>query len=206
YVSLVVMYLAVRPYLSPFGIVTMLDIGQGDAFVIELPYRKGVIFMDAGASFSFEDFQPTEKVYEQIMKPYLYSRGISKIDTVFLSHEDIDHMGSFLYMIKDMDVDEIFISNYYELDAQTALQWKNKGAQIKQVSHGEEIIVCGQSFQTIAPMKDMNSPNENSLVIYTKLGGMRWLFTGDIGVDAEKEIIKTYGDRKSTRLNSSHVS
>ncbi|HLR41033.1 MAG TPA: DNA internalization-related competence protein ComEC/Rec2 [Virgibacillus sp.] len=204
YVSLAVMYLAVRPYLSPFGTVTMLDIGQGDAFVIELPYRKGVIFMDAGASFSFEDFQPTEKVYDQIMKPYLYSRGISKINAVFLSHEDIDHMGSVPYMIKDMGVDEIFISNYYELDAQTALQWRNKGAQIKQVSYGKEIIVRGQSFRTIAPMKDMNSPNENSLVIYTKLGGMRWLFTGDIGVDAEKEIIKTYGDLSADILKVGH--
>src|SRR5690625_7905028 len=105
--------------------------------------------MDAGASFSFEDFQPTEKVYDQIMKPYLYSRGISKIDTVFLSHEDIDHMSSVPYMIKDMEVDEIFISNYYELDAQTAVTWKNKGKQSKKVSHGEEIMVRGQLIQAI---------------------------------------------------------
>src|SRR5690625_6780393 len=113
-------------------------------------------------------------------------------------------MGSVPYMIKDMEVDEIFISNYYEMYAQTALKWKKKGTQIKQVSHGEEIIVRGQSFQTIAPMKDMNSPNEHSLVIYTKLGGMRWLFKGDIGVDAEKEIIKTYDDLSADILKIGH--
>src|SRR5699024_10154089 len=42
--SLLIRSMAVRPYLSPVGRVTMLDIGQGDAYVIELPYRKGVIF------------------------------------------------------------------------------------------------------------------------------------------------------------------
>src|SRR5690625_7654570 len=96
------------------------------------------------------------------MKSYLYSRGISNIDAVFLSHEDIDHVGSVPYMIKDMDVDEIFISNYYELDAQTALQWQKKGAQIKQISHGKESIVRGQPCQTIAAVKDMNSSQQNS--------------------------------------------
>src|SRR5699024_1354651 len=107
-------------------------------------------------------------------------------------------------MIKDVGVDEILIGDYYELDAQTALQWRNKGAQIKQVSYEKEIIVRGRSVRSIAPMKDMNSPDENSLVIYTKLGGMRWLFTGDIGLDAEKEIIKTYGDLSADILKVGH--
>lgn len=204
YVSLVVVYLAIRPYLSPVGTVTMLDMGQGDAFVIELPYRNGVIFMDAGANFSFEDFQPTDKVYEHIIKPYLYSRGISKVDTIFLSHEDIDHMGSVPFMIENMGVDEVIISNYYELDKQTAMLWKKFGTQIKRVSHEDKIAVNGQSFQALAPIRDMNSPNENSLVIYTKLGGMRWLFMGDAGVDAEMEIIKTYQDLSVDVLKVGH--
>lgn len=203
-VSFTIIYLAARPYLSPVGTVTMLDIGQGDAFVIELPYRKGVIFIDAGASFSFEDFQPTEKVYKQIIKPYLYSRGISKVDTVFLSHEDIDHMGSVPYMIKEMNVDEIIISNYYELDARTAVQWRASGTQIKEVNYGKEMLVHGQTFETIAPIRDLNSPNENSLVIRTKLGGMHWLFTGDIGIDAEREIIKAYEDLSVDILKVGH--
>src|SRR5699024_11287083 len=49
-----IIVLALRPYISPYGRVTMLDIGQGDAFIIEMPYRKGVYFYDAGARFSYE--------------------------------------------------------------------------------------------------------------------------------------------------------
>src|SRR5690625_6724754 len=90
----VLMSLILRPYRAPVGTVTMLDIGQGDAFVIELPYRRRVFFVDAGAGFSFTDFKSNNKVFKHVIKPYLYSRGITKIDAIFISHEDIDHMGS----------------------------------------------------------------------------------------------------------------
>src|SRR5690625_4458654 len=52
-ICLFLIILKVRPYVSNEGTVTMLDIGQGDAFVIELPYRKGVFLIDAGSTISF---------------------------------------------------------------------------------------------------------------------------------------------------------
>ncbi|WP_029266834.1 DNA internalization-related competence protein ComEC/Rec2 [Virgibacillus alimentarius] len=189
-ISLLIVCLAFRPYLSPIGTVTMLDIGQGDAFVIELPYRKGVIFVDAGANFTFNDFGSSDKVYKQIIKPYLYSRGINYIDAIFLSHEDIDHMGSVEYILRDMKVKEVIISDYYELDRQTVKLWKEYGTHIRRLN--DKIDINGQVFQTIGPTKDMKSPNENSLILYTKFGGMSWLFTGDSGKDSENEIIDRY--------------
>src|SRR5699024_10995843 len=41
-----IIVLALRPYISPYGRVTMLDIGQGDAFIIAMPCRRGVYFYD----------------------------------------------------------------------------------------------------------------------------------------------------------------
>src|SRR5699024_218379 len=106
----VLMSLILRPYVSPVGTVTMLDIGQGDTFVIELPYRRGVFLMDAGSGFSFTDFKTNNKVFKHVIKPYLYSRGITKIDAIFISHEDIDHMGSVEFLVEEMKVDQIMIS------------------------------------------------------------------------------------------------
>src|SRR5699024_3029955 len=40
--------------------------------------------------------------------------------------------------------------------------------------------------------KDYRTPNENSLVLYTELGGMSWLFTGDAGKETEKAILTSY--------------
>src|SRR5699024_623311 len=45
--ALVIIYGSLKPYLSPYGEITMLDIGQGDAIILELPHRKGVFFIDA---------------------------------------------------------------------------------------------------------------------------------------------------------------
>ncbi|WP_461181384.1 DNA internalization-related competence protein ComEC/Rec2 [Virgibacillus kimchii] len=203
-ISLLMLCLLVRPYLSPEGRITMLDIGQGDAIVIELPYRRGVIMIDAGSRFSFEDMEASNTVYKQIIKPYLYSRGIRKIDAVFLSHEDIDHMGSVTYMVKELEIDQILISDYYELDDQTARHWMENNAQIERVSHNEKWKIADQLFLVLAPSGDQGGANENSLVLYTEVGGKSWIFTGDIGKEEEKEIVKSYPNLRADVLKVAH--
>lgn len=187
--------IGLRPYLSPNGTVTMLDIGQGDAFIIELPYRQGVFLIDAGARFSFNDFQVSDRVYRQIIKPYLYSRGIQGIDAVFLSHKDIDHMGSFQYIIEDFHVSRLYISDYYELTEEEKNILHKNNILVKKVKAPERIHVKNQSFYVLAPFKDENDKNENSLVLYSKFGGKSWLFTGDIGKNLERQISDKYDIR-----------
>jgi competence protein ComEC len=186
--SVVIICLAIRPYLSPTGTVTMLDMGQGDAFVIELPYRKGVIFMDAGARFSFQNMEATDGVYKKVIKPYLYSRGIHKIDAIILSHEDLDHIGSVPFMVKGLEVDQIFISNFYEISEQEASDWRENNVMVERVASGEQIEVGGQQFQVLSPTEKRATENENSLMLYTVFGGKSWLFTGDATVNEEKDL------------------
>src|SRR5699024_5709769 len=97
----VLIVLLLRPYLSPVGKVTMLDIGQGDAYVIDLTYRKGVFIIDAGARFSFEDFTPTDTVYKQVIRPYLLRECIHQVDAIFISHADLDHNGSVPFIVDE---------------------------------------------------------------------------------------------------------
>ena len=196
--------LVLRPYFSPVGTVTMLDIGQGDTFVIELPFRRGVFLIDAGASFSFTDFEPTNKVYKYTIKPYLYSRGITEIDAIFISHEDIDHMGSVDFLIEEIRTNQIIISHYYELDPEQEKQWEKHEVQITKVNAGESIIINGQPFYVLSPIINKNSANENSLVLHTTLGGMKWLFTGDIGKDTERDLVKKYESLSIDVLKVAH--
>lgn len=199
--SFYIIFLAIRPYLSPYGVVTMLDIGQGDAFVIELPYRKGVFFVDAGAHFSFTDFKPTDRIYRQVIRPYLYGQGIQKIDVIFLSHEDLDHDGSVPYILEDFPVDEIIVSEWYEPDEQPSDNWLRK--QYQAVFH-ETISRKGQLFQVVSPYRKTDSANENSLVLYTELGGLKWIFTGDAGKETEQLIMKHYPDLTVDVLKVGH--
>lgn len=188
-ICLLLIVLKVRPYLSNEETVTMLDIGQGDAFVIELPYRKGVFLIDAGATVSFHEHAISDKVYRQVIKPYLYGRGIQKIDTIFLSHEHADHFGSVEFIVNDLKVDEIVISPYYELEQEWETKWTFQNTTIKRVLFNEKVEINGQTFHVTSPYEDKYDANENSLVLYTHLGGLSWLFTGDIGKITEKEIL-----------------
>ncbi|WP_163970058.1 DNA internalization-related competence protein ComEC/Rec2 [Oceanobacillus halotolerans] len=191
----------VKPYFSNVGSITMLDIGQGDAFVIELPYRKGVILIDAGSTFSFEDREPTSTVKEQIIEPYLHSRGIQQIDAIFISHEDTDHNGSVSYLMNDFSVKKVIVSQFYPEDDTT---WGNNETQLVRMGQNDRIAIGEHQFFILGPAVSKQDPNENSLVIYTTLGGKRWLFTGDIGKETEKELIQTYPNLRVDVLKVAH--
>src|SRR5690625_895113 len=193
YVSLFIVglfvFISLQPYLSEKGRVTMLDIGQGDAFVIELPYRKGVILIDAGASFSFKDFKPSERVYSQIIQPYLYYRGITDIDAIIVSHEDIDHNGSIPFIVEDFNVEKLVVSELYELNKSEKELIKEGKISIKRVSYDEHFLIGNHIFHVLSPEKDFHDENDNSLVVYTSLGKLDWLFTGDISKNVERQIL-----------------
>lgn len=203
-ITLTITFVLLRPYFSPYGSVTMLDIGQGDAFVIELPYRKGVIFMDAGSTFSFIDHEPSDRVYKQIIKPYLHSQGIQEIDTIFISHKHIDHMGSVDFLIEDFDTKQIVISDYYKLNNEVEKNWNENGVKLRRVQGGERVIINNVIFNILSPFSNIISENDNSLVALAELGGKSWLFTGDIENDAEKELIKHYPNLTIDVLKVAH--
>ena len=48
------------------------------------------------------------------------------------------------------------------------------------------------------------SKNDDSLVLWTELGGLQWLFTGDAEMDAEKKIIKSYPSLKADVIKVGH--
>ncbi|WP_404453082.1 DNA internalization-related competence protein ComEC/Rec2 [Virgibacillus necropolis] len=185
-------FIAIKPYLSPYGTITMLDIGQGDSFLIELPYRKAVFFIDAGAKMSFENKQASDVKYKQVIKPYLYANGIAKIDAIFVTHEDVDHVGSVPFIIDDFKVDEVFLSDFYQLPVATINKWNDKNIAVQRLLAGTKIDFHGSPIQVLSPHSDKMETNANSLVLHMKLGGLGWLFTGDIDKHIEGEIIKRY--------------
>ncbi|WP_339228186.1 DNA internalization-related competence protein ComEC/Rec2 [Oceanobacillus sp. FSL K6-2867] len=202
--SLLIMSIVARPYFSSEGTVTMFDIGQGDAFLIELPYRKGVMMIDAGSRFSFEDMEPTDSVYQQILRPYFNSRGIKELDAIILTHEDMDHIGSVEFLLKEMKIEQLIVSSYYDLSAMQAWSEIQKQPELVQVKGGELLTISGQPFYVLAPVDDRASSNENSIVIFTEFGGVNWLFTGDITKEEERELIQNYPNLPVDVLKVAH--
>lgn len=86
-VSLMIM-LYFKPYYQIYGQVVMIDVGQGDSFLIQQPFNRGNILIDTGGLKNSDLASVT-------LVPYLHSIGIYQLDYVFLSHNDFDHSGAY---------------------------------------------------------------------------------------------------------------
>ncbi|WP_073997872.1 DNA internalization-related competence protein ComEC/Rec2 [Anaerococcus urinomassiliensis] len=90
-------------YLNPEISFTMIDIGQGDAFLLK----------DRGDYYLFDVGGPKYDNYdsgERILIPYLNSLGIRNIKAVFISHEDGDHAGNIGSVVDNFNVENIMTS------------------------------------------------------------------------------------------------
>ncbi len=198
------LYLNTKENYLPEGRVTMLDIGQGDAIIIEQPYREGVFMVDTGSHFSFTDMKPSKKVYNQVIKPYLYYRGIDTIDGVFLSHNHIDHTGSLQFMLKEFDIKEVFISPYHPIEGELLEVIKETDTIITVINPTEKIVRNNLLFQVLHPIKDQHDENDNSLIVYSEIGGKSWLFNGDASTHNELDLIKAFPELKTDILKVGH--
>jgi len=76
--------------------ISFLDVGQGDCVVVMTQTGKTFMF-DAGSS-------SVKNAGEDIIHPFLAYHGINKIDGVFLSHPDQDHMNGILQLLESESI------------------------------------------------------------------------------------------------------
>lgn len=67
--------------------VTVLDVGQGDAIVVEGPDGR-TLLVDAGAGGPYR-----LDAGERVVAPFLWNRGILRLQAAVVTHADIDHAG-----------------------------------------------------------------------------------------------------------------
>jgi len=79
----------------------MIDVGQGDSFLIKFPNGKTAL-IDAGEANPYFDNG------EKVIIPLLDYLGINKIDYGFISHLDLDHYGGFVSLIYNNRIKEIY--------------------------------------------------------------------------------------------------
>ncbi|WP_411953493.1 DNA internalization-related competence protein ComEC/Rec2 [Alkalibacillus sp. S2W] len=165
---------------------TMLDVGQAEAVVLELPHRKGVFLFDAGEEVSFSEVQSHDN-YENIIKPFLWSRGIKHLDGLWISHADYDHIGSASQVIHDFNPELLFRYplEQSELDALVV--------PTLTVEKGDIIEWKDVTFTVLAPNVDKVSDDENerSVVVLVEYDDFSILMTGDITKSVEEELVNT---------------
>ncbi|MCX8043748.1 MAG: DNA internalization-related competence protein ComEC/Rec2 [Desulfobacterota bacterium] len=173
--------------------ITFLDVGAGDAAVVEFPNRH-VMLIDGAGSYS-DQFDPGRL----IIAPFLYSRGITRIDTMVLTHPHRDHAGGLPYIAMHFKPKEIWYNG--EPSIIEPVRQLMEIAQQK----GIELHICTrQSFaRNIGntridilnppfPPSDsvsVDDTNNNSLVMKISYGTVSVLMAADILQDREQELV-----------------
>ncbi|WP_459128640.1 ComEC/Rec2 family competence protein [Guggenheimella bovis] len=136
--------------------VFFLDVGQGDSALIITPTRKTVL-IDTGK----------DRTLPTLLRHYT----VKPIDTVFITHPDLDHSGM---------LDSIHYETLYE----NAYGVTFGGIPLKE---DDVVTVDGINFLILHPKVDQFDANDNSLVIRFTYQDVTYLFLGDVSADYLKE-------------------
>lgn len=193
-----VLFLCIHPRAGTT--LTMLDVGQGDCFVLE--EKSGFTAIIDGGSSSVSE------VGRYRIDPFLRSHGISTVDFVFLSHADIDHTNGILELLENQKSNRIKIRYLVLTDLEKEnekfdeimLACKNAGTRVLYFSQGNHIEIHQLKLTCIHPGdKDTKlaglDENDHSMVLYMEYKYQNKnhtaLFMGDLGSAHEKEVMES---------------
>lgn len=188
------------PYFDGALRVTFIDVGQGDSALIELPYRRGVFLIDTGGQLRFarEGFEERDQPFEigrQIVAPYLHGKGISSIDKLILTHPDADHAEGADEILQLFDVEELHLTPGSESSAIVQeLQTDLMIHSVRSPGRGSRWQNGNIRFTYLSPGDAIYEGNNDSLVLLMEYDEFKVLFTGDLEVEGENELLGLYGE------------
>jgi competence protein ComEC len=184
--------------------ITMIDVGQGDSFLIIFPDGKTALIDAGDATSKFDNG-------EKVILPLMNHLNIPVVDFAFVSHIDSDHYSGFVSLIQAGRIRKV-----YKPDLDTSLskdvKFENfvKTKNIPIIHYNRSVIKIGNARIFVLNnkfnhVKKSNSNNDKSSLLKVVYGNTSFLFTGDLGKNAEMYYSSFYNDRlKSDVLKVSH--
>ena len=159
--------------------IEFIDVGQGDGIYLTTSDGHSAV-VDGGRS-------------TKDMRTELLARGVDKLDYVFATHADADHIGGLEAVVTTIDVG-LYVDNgmphttaTYE-DLMSAVESRNIPYEVAQAG---TVYMLGDSvsMQVLSPISDLDNQNANSVVLRVSHGQHTFLLTGDAELETERVLI-----------------
>jgi competence protein ComEC len=158
---------------------TFLAVGHGGCIVLETPDGRTALY-DVGSLAGPE-------VMRRNVAPYLWHRGIRRIDEVFLSHADLDHFNGLVALLDRFSVGQVSCTPTFRDRAtpavkRTVQEITDRGVPVRVLSAGTRLKLGEVDLEVLHPPLVGPDGKENcrSLVLLIRHAGHSILLTGDL--------------------------
>ena len=187
--------------------ITVLDVGQGDAIFVACPNGR-TLLIDGGARTPFYD------AGARVILPFMRAKGYRRVDTIIVTHPDLDHYGGLRAVVESVDVGEVLSSGVVS-ESRSYQAWREA---IERHDIPYRAVVMGDTLAALGGVRGLflhpdplflsgpakSNSNEVSVVLRLSLGEFSMLLTGDIEAKGEAATVRRPSMLKSTVLKSPH--
>jgi competence protein ComEC len=176
-------------------VLTCLDVGHGQAILAQLPGKTNVLF-DAGSLLKSD-------IGRRVIAPFLDYSGINEIDTIIISHNDVDHINGIPEVVEYCKVNAVYSNDAF---FDKADQWgtakflndclNEKGLKIKRLDK-DLYLSSGANIKILWPPDQISqnrqlSDNDKSLVSLIEFAGTKILLCSDIEEFAQRQLLRLF--------------
>lgn len=173
--------------------VHFLDVGQADCTL--LVSAGDAMLVDAG-----------NRDDGDLITGYLDELGIERLKYIVFTHPHEDHIGSGQAVIERFAVEKVFMLDEYDdgIEGQLKLAIDQKGipAEAPMPEDTAQLGECSVEF--LGPVRDYDDTNDDSICLRVRHGENSFLFTGDAGSGAERDMIEAGLGLEADVLQAGH--
>ncbi len=178
--------------------VHFIDVGKADSIYIKCKDKN--ILIDAG-----------EKNTYDLVNEYLRRQNVKVLDLVIATHPHTDHIGGMPKVIEEFKINKLLMPELKEEVIPTSrtyekflLAIKNKNIAPERPIPGTSFNVGELIFEVLAPNKQYDDVNNNSIVVKMTFKNTSFLFTGDAEKESENDMMNNNFNLEADVLKVGH--